>query len=124
MNELVSEVDRVIDSSSAKLLRLYQVPLMDLDYKVNFTNPVSVFDSEDNRIGYATLYVIESKYKYLYCDLFLDYAIPERLDMELGNALYVHVDPLYNKYSGQYVIHSVNLNTTKNIDSAPLTIPQ
>lgn len=120
----MTDIDKVYDSSSAKLFKLYQIPLLDLEYKVNFTNPVRVFDSDDNKIGYATVYTGQRKYTYLYCDLFLNYNIPERLDIELGKSYYVHVDPLYNKYSEQYVIHSVSLSTTVNPDSVPLTIPQ
>jgi len=52
---------------------------------VTATNPVVVKDSSGNRIGYATVYAQDAD---LFADLFINYSIPERLDLENGEPVF------------------------------------
>lgn len=51
------------------------------DEKYRYENPVPVFSSDDQLLGFARLYPEDGV---LMSELFLNYSIPERLDIENG----------------------------------------
>ncbi|SRR5216683_1185390 len=88
-----SAVDRVIDESDGKTYHIMtDVYFFDnLDYPkvlLNYENPIKVF-SEGKLIGWANVNLGHDR---LVADIFIDYATPERLDLENHSfALYPHL---------------------------------
>ncbi|GAC1697148.1 MAG: hypothetical protein NVS9B9_19710 [Ktedonobacteraceae bacterium] len=93
-------VDRVIDSADTRLYRkpgveIFNMNAPHIDYSqaiLQCDNPVPVYGSEWNQIGYANVYV--SGLSCIFADLIIDYHTAERLIIETGSF------PIYPAVSG------------------------
>lgn len=88
--------------------------------KVSFENPVSVFSDDGRLLGAARLY---QEGKALMAEMFLDYATPERLDIENGVKYYLwnngHDTVTGAKIGNHLVILSSNIQSLMLQKHAP-----
>jgi hypothetical protein len=87
-----TDIDRVFTDSETRLLRV-RATLLDVsawydaqNTRVQISNPVPVRSEDGRLLGYASVYMEGSR---LRADLALDYASPERLNVQTGSS------PLY-----------------------------
>jgi len=94
---LDSETDgKIFTQEDVKLFRVKGVlAILDTpfyDYsntKFLFHNPTPVKDSSNKRVGFANVYLDNNK---LMADVILDYFIPDRLDIDIKNNIYLSIN--------------------------------
>ena len=97
MINIDSETDgKIYTQEDAKLFRVKGVlAILDTpfyDYtnaKFSLHNPTPVKDSSHKRVGFANVYLENNK---LMADVVLDYFIPDRLDIDIKNGIYLTIN--------------------------------
>lgn len=97
MINIDSETDgKIYTEEDAKLFRvkgilaILDTPFFDYtDTKFMLHNPTPVKDSSHQRVGFANIYIENNR---IMADVVLDYFIPDRLDIDIKNGIYLTIN--------------------------------